>query len=229
MATAEQVSIPVTGRESISGVLHRPAAAGRGARLRPTVIIAHGAGGDMNHEFIVAMAEGLAAAGFAALRFNFLYCEQGKKTPDNPGRLAAAWRAAFEFIRDHDKLGAGEIVVSGKSMGGRIGSQLVADGLLPADRLILFGYPLHPAGKPDQLRDAHLYRIKTPTLFIQGTRDSMCKLEKLEGVVKKMPKRPRLEIIDGGDHSFKVPKAQGRSPREVFAEILQRTADWLGG
>ncbi len=229
MANAEQVNIPVTGRESVSGVLCRPARTGRSRKQLPTIIIAHGAGGDMNHEFIIAMAEGLADAGFATLRFNFVYSELGKKTPDNPGRLAAAWRAAFEFIRNDAQLGATEIVVSGKSMGGRIGSQLVADGLLPADRLILFGYPLHAPGKKESLRDAHLYRLKLPTLFIQGTRDSMCDMEKLEGVLDGMKTKWRLAVVDGGDHSFKVPKARGHSQREVFKDILQRTGDWLLG
>ena len=112
-------------------------------------------------------------------------------------------------------------------MGGRIASQLVAEGRLPIDRLIFLGYPLHPPGKKDKLRDAHLYRIQIPMLFLAGTRDPLCDLEKLNAVLDKLDISWALDVIEGGDHSFKTPKSSGLNPETVFEDMLQKSIAWI--
>ncbi len=221
----EKVTIPVTEALSVSGVMVRPDSA---AAERPSVVlVAHGAGGDMHHDFIVDMADGLAAGGYVSLRFNFIYSEQGRKAPDAPRRLEEVWLAAQRFVRRHPELSVDKLYVSGKSMGGRIASQLVADGRLQAAGLVLFGYPLHPPGKKDRIRDQHFPRIAVPSLFIQGTRDPLCDLDLLRQSLPSLGGPCRLEIVDGGDHSFKVLKSTGRSREEVVAWVLGRALDWL--
>ena len=144
---------------------------------RTGVIVAHGAGNDMETPLLVAFSEGLAAAGYPTLRFNFLYKENGRKTPDRYGTLAETWRQAAVFFRERLSRQIDSWVAAGKSMGGRVASQMVADGLLAAGRLVFLGYPLHPSGNKESLRDAHLYRISVPMLFFAGTRDPLCDLE----------------------------------------------------
>jgi predicted alpha/beta-hydrolase family hydrolase len=153
----------------------------------------------MRNASLMGFAEGLADEKIACLRFNFPYKERGSKAPDPPHVLLDAWRAAFEEARE-----IGDAVwVSGKSMGGRIGSMAVAEGM-PAAGLVFLGYPLHPPGKPDRIRDAHLDDVRVPMLFIQGTQDSFARWDLLEGVVKRLADRAVLHPIEGGDHSLRV-------------------------
>ncbi len=222
----DAVTIPVGEGLSVSGVMVRPDS---GSGERPSaVLIAHGAGGDMHHDFIVDMAEGLAAGGYVTLRFNFMYSEQGRKAPDTPRRLEEVWLAAANFVRHHPELSVNKLYLAGKSMGGRIASLLVADGRLEADGLVLFGYPLHPPGKKEKIRNQHFGRIGIPSLFIEGTRDPMCDLALLRQSLPCLGGPSALELIDGGDHSFKVLKSIGWSRAEVVARILSRTLSWLG-
>jgi predicted alpha/beta-hydrolase family hydrolase len=202
------VTIPVSEDESVSGMLGVPEgfAAGRTA----AVIVAHGAGNDMHTPLLVHFCEGLSRAGYLSLRFNFLYKEKGRKAPDPPEKLVSTWQAAFEFVKTHPQYGTAQIIAAGKSMGGRIASQMTADGLIAPKALIFLGYPLHPPGRKEQLRDAHLYRIKIPMLFFAGTRDALCDLELLKPVVKRLNPSTQLEIIEGGDHSFELPKSFNR-------------------
>lgn len=219
------VTIPVSADESVSGALAVPEGfeAGRGA----AVIVAHGAGNDMHAPLLARFTEGLGRAGFLALRFNFPYMEKGRKTPDPPDRLNRTWEAAFEFVRNHPQFGTPHIVAAGKSMGGRIASQMAADGQLKAEALVFLGYPLHPPGRKDQLRDAHLYRIEAPMLFFAGTRDTLCDLGLLKPVVARLKAPALLEVVDGGDHSFVLPKSARLSEEEVYSDITKRTIAWL--
>ncbi|MEJ2363766.1 MAG: hypothetical protein P8017_03640, partial [Deltaproteobacteria bacterium] len=117
--------------------------------------------------------------------------------------------------------------VGGKSLGGRVASQMVGEGLLPADGLILLGYPLHPPGKKEKVRDSHLYRISIPTLFFAGTRDSLCDLGLLRSVLARLTAPWHLETIEGGDHSFRVPKSAGLTEKEIHQRITEKTNRWL--
>lgn len=222
---AVDVRIPLRPDESVSGVLTVPVSfeAGR----TPVVIVAHGAGNDLHNPLLVSFCEGLARAGCLGLRFNFPYKEKGQKAPDPQAKLVRTWQAVCEFIRSHPEFGTSRIVAAGKSMGGRIASQMTADGLLPAEALVFLGYPLHPPGKKDQLRDAHLYRITVPMLFFAGTRDTLCDIDLLRKVLDRLQAPWTLETIAGGDHSFVLPKSVKRPKEDVHAEVLQKTITWL--
>ena len=221
MATAFQTQIPIPGSDPVSAIINVPDPCPN--PLQWAFIIAHGAGNDMNTPMLEYLAEGLAHAGHLAMRFNFPYRDQGKKSPDPQKKLEATWLAAFEFLKNHPEYRAEKIVAAGKSMGGRVAAQLAAKNVLLADRLIFYGYPLHAPGKTDKLNDAHLYDIQVPMLFFAGTRDALCDLDKLKGVISRMQGAASLEIVEGGDHSFKVPKNLGMRQAEVYQWILEKT------
>jgi predicted alpha/beta-hydrolase family hydrolase len=219
------VAIPVSADESVSGVLNIPQ--GFEAARTAAVIVAHGAGNDMHNPLLAHFSEGLCRAGFLSLRFNFPYKEKGQKAPDPQEKLIRTWQAAFEFIKTHPQYGTSLIVAAGKSMGGRVASQMAADGLISPKALVFLGYPLHAPGKKEQLRDAHLYRIAVPMLFFAGTRDTLCDLELLKPVVGRLGGPAVLETIEGGDHSFVLPKSAGASEEAVHEKILQKSVSWL--
>jgi hypothetical protein len=219
------VSIPVSMEESVSGVLEVPQGFEPGRTA--AVIVAHGAGNDMHNPLLVHFSEGLCRAGYLSLRFNFPYKEKGQRAPDSQEKLTRTWRAVFEFVQGHPEFGTPRIVAAGKSMGGRIASQMAADGLFSPTALVFLGYPLHPPGKKDQLRDAHLYGITVPMLFFVGTRDSLCDLGLLKPVVSRLKGPTVLEMVEGGDHSFVVPKSSKASEEDVYGSILKRTIAWL--
>lgn len=189
------------------------------------IVIAHGAGNDMHAPFITRVHEGLAARGVLSIKFNFPYKERGAKAPDRAPVLEATWHAVLEAVR-RDPLTPRRLILAGKSMGGRMASHIVAEGEV-CDGLVFFGYPLHPARKPDKLRAEHLARVRCPMLFIQGTRDPLCDLERLARVLAPVTTPHTVHIIDGGDHSFKVPRRSGREEADVMAEIIDTTAAWV--
>jgi len=129
-------------------------------------------------------------------------------------------------VRGDPELAPGRLFLGGKSMGGRVASHLAAAGA-ECEGLLFLGYPLHPAGKPERLRDGHLADIECPMLFVEGTRDPLCRLELLQPVLARLGNRARLHLIEGGDHSFRLPKRLGRSEREVWDEILEAAIDWM--
>jgi uncharacterized protein len=219
----KQVVISVSDYVSTSGILITPAAPARSK----AVIIAHGAGNDMNEPCIAAFAENLSHAGYVTLRFNFLYREAGRKVPDKESALEAAWLGAYNFINRMPDITVNEIAGAGKSMGGRIASQMVAQELLPVTRLIFLGYPLHSPANQNVLRDAHLYRIHTPMLFFAGTRDRLCNLDRLKGVLSRIQADWRLSVVEGGDHSFRVPKSLGIAQNTVYKNLADQTIRWL--
>lgn len=153
----------------------------------------------MNDRLLVGFAEGLAEAGVGCLRFNFPYIQRRRSSPDRPEVLIRTWRAAFDFGSQF----GGPIWAGGKSMGGRIASMAAAEGM-PAAGLVFLGYPLHPPGRPERIRDAHLYEIRVPMLFIQGTRDNFARMDLLEPVLGKLGRKATLHTLDGGDHSFRL-------------------------
>jgi predicted alpha/beta-hydrolase family hydrolase len=193
-------------------------------RYRKVAVLAHGAGGNMNTRLLVDLQRGLAKRSIAAVRFNFLYAERGRRTPGRQPQLVACWRSVADWTQR--ELKPKELFLAGKSMGGRMASYLVADGYR-CTGLFFLGYPLHPPGKTDKLRKEHLPRIKPPVLFISGTRDPLCKLDLLKPIVQDLGARAALHIVEGGDHSFKVPKRLGRSEEETTGEILDTVVRWM--
>jgi predicted alpha/beta-hydrolase family hydrolase len=160
-----------------------------------------------------------------AVLFNFPYAESRRRIPDPPAVLEATVAAVADRVRGLP--GVERIVLGGKSMGGRIASQAVAQGT-PADALVFLGYPLHPPGRPERLRDAHLPSITVPMLFLQGTRDAFARWDLIEAVVGRLGAQACLERIEDADHSFAVPKRSGRTSADVEADLLGRLEAWLG-
>jgi hypothetical protein len=196
-----------------------------GPRISETLLVlAHGAGNDMHQPLLVAVQQQLAAGGLAVARFNFPYTERGARAPDPAPVLETCWRAVLAALRE--ALEPRRLVIGGKSLGGRMASHLAAQGA-PVDGLVFLGYPLHPAGRPDALRTAHLDAIAAPMLFFAGTRDPLCRLDLLRATLATLPAPTTLHVIEDGDHSFAVPKRAGRSPAEVYGEIVRVTAAWL--
>jgi hypothetical protein len=188
------------------------------------VILGHGAGGDRRTPLLVRTAEALAAAGRQAVLYNFIYSDQGRRAPDPADVLEATTHAVGDFVSR--ELGAARIVHGGKSMGGRIASQAVAKGAA-ADALVFLGYPLHPPGRTDALRDRHLGAVGVPMLFVQGTRDAFARMDLLERVIATLGDKATLHVVEGGDHSFAVPRSGGRTKAEAEKEVIDTVLGWL--
>lgn len=219
----ERLTIAVTKDESVSAILTMPSV----KTLRTGVITAHGMGNDMENELLVAFADGLAEAGYPTLRFNFPYKEKGLKSPDSQKKLEDTWTAVCRHFQDDKIVNVNHIIAAGKSMGGRVASQLVAEKKLPVEGLIFLGYPLHPADDHSKTRDAHLYQVELPMLFFTGTRDSLCNIKRLQNVLSNLSAPWELEIIDGGDHSFHVPKSIKATEKEIYGRIVKTSRQWI--
>ena len=188
------------------------------------VVLAHGAGGDMHQPLLVHLQEVLADNGHAAARFNFPYAQRGRRAPDATPRLLATWRAVLSYLGV--RLQPRRLVLGGKSMGGRMASMLVAEGQ-HADGLLLLGYPLHPAGKTERLRDTHFDAIGCRCLFVQGARDRLCEPALLRRSLTRLRGEATLYEVAEADHSFAVPKRAGVTAAEVQAGIDAAVLDWL--
>lgn len=216
--------IDIGAGRSVSAVIGLPS----GPPRQPvtTVILAHGAGNDMHTPFLSAVHEGMAARGYAAVKFNFPYTEIGRRAPDPASVLEACYQSVLAAVRANERLAPGRIVIGGKSLGGRMATHLAAGGAATAG-VVLLGYPLHPPGRTDKLRVAHLARIRVPMLFFAGTRDALCQLDLLRQTLQALPAPTTLHVIDGGDHSFNLPKRMQRDAYSVWDEIVAATADWI--
>ncbi len=190
------------------------------------LILAHGAGNDMSNPLLSHVHEALAGYGLLTLKFNFLYKERGARAPDRAPILEATWQAVIAAVRSDPELAPKRIFFGGKSMGGRLASQLVAKGENCAG-LVFLGYPLHPPNKPQSLRTDHWSRLHSPMLFIQATRDALCQLDLLKAALRRVEVPVTLHVIEGGDHSFKVFKTLGRSEQEIEKEIVAAICRWL--
>jgi hypothetical protein len=188
------------------------------------VVLGHGAGGDRRARLLLRIAEDLAASGRRVVLANFPYSEARRRMPDPPALLEASVRAVAEHVRR--EWGPERLVLGGKSMGGRMASQAAAKGLV-ADGLVFLGYPLHPPGRPEVLRDRHLAEVPCPMLFVQGTRDDFARLDLLEPVIARLGARATLHLVKAGDHSFGVRKRDGRDPAEVEREVFAAVRSWL--
>jgi predicted alpha/beta-hydrolase family hydrolase len=188
-----------------------------------TLVLGHGAGAGMDHPFMAGFSRAISGEGVATLRFNFPYIERGRRSPDPERVLRETWLAAF----DAGVAGSGgrAVLAGGKSLGGRIASMCVADGM-PAAGIVFLGYPLHPPGKPERIRDEHLYRIEVPMLFLHGTGDPFATTELLGKVIAKLGARAEDVPIEGGDHSFNV-RGRKRDAREVGAELAGVAAPFV--
>lgn len=219
----EQLRVEINETQSVSALVYP--ATGRG-RAGITLILGHGAGAGQTSGFMVKFANELAARGIDIVTFNFFYMERGRGGPDPKDKLEACYRAVIETVRGHKKLRRNKLAIGGKSMGGRIASQVAAAGVGELLGLVFLGYPLHPPGNPEKLRSSHLPEIKAPMLFVQGSRDTFGTPEELRPIIKKLKTPVKLFEIAGGDHSFKAPKSSG-TPEEIHKLILDEVDRWL--
>lgn len=202
----------------VVSVLHEAATAGAPVA---TFVCAHGAGGNMHDRGMQAVAKELRGRGVDVVRFNFPYSEKKSGRPDPMPVLRATIEAVMADVER-----TGRLLIGGRSMGGRAASMMGADHV-QADGLLLLAYPLHPAGKPDQLRDAHLPSITMPTLCLNGTRDALCRVDLMNAVLPRLRPNFTMHWLDGADHSFHVLKSSGRTDADVLVEMGSTTAAWL--
>ena len=193
---------------------------------RAALILAHGAGAGQKSAFMVATARAFAARGIVTATFDFPYMAEGRKVPDKGPVLEEAWREAIAQAAARPEFAGLPLFIGGKSMGGRIASQAAAERSLPISGLVFLGYPLHPPGRPEQRRDAHLPQIHAPMLFVQGTRDAFGTAEEIRALLPRLAPTTQLFEIEGGDHSFKVPARLGK-PAEVMERIFDTVAAFI--
>jgi predicted alpha/beta-hydrolase family hydrolase len=199
------------------------------AVLRPELykkclIIANGAGGNMESEFISRFHQRLCLENIITVKFNFHYQELGKKVPDRNNKCRETYLGVVNYLIHNEKIAAENIILGGKSMGGRIATQIA--GQTGCEKIIVFGYPLHPPGKPDKLRDAHLYDLDKKVLIFQGEKDAFGNRDELDPVIKKM-KNTRVVYIPQGNHSLKAPKKSGFSNEQIEEMIVEGIKDFI--
>jgi uncharacterized protein len=219
-----QLRVKLSSDQSVTALVY-PAAPQDRAGV--TLILGHGAGAGQTSHFMVEFADALAARGIDIVTFNFLYTERGRRLPDPAGRLEACYRAVIDDVLNLPEFRENRLAIGGKSMGGRVASQVAAtdSGILVG--LVFLGYPLHPPGRPDRLRAEHLPQIRAPMLFVQGSRDAFGTPEELRPIVDRLAARVDLHVVEGGDHSFKVPRKSGLRQEEVHRQIQDFIASWL--
>jgi predicted alpha/beta-hydrolase family hydrolase len=219
---ATELRVPIASTSaSVSALLLRP------SRATALLALAHGAGADMRHPFMVALATMLAQHGVATLRYQFPYTERGNRRPDaQPLLLETVRSAAATALEAAEGL---PIFAGGKSMGGRMTTLAASQAPLSGVRgIVLVGFPLHPAGTPSTGRAEHLANVSVPMLFLQGTRDTLADLELMRETCRSLGARATLHVVDGGDHSFHVLKRTRRTDAEVLEELARATERWAG-
>lgn len=225
MPSRVQIEIPPTG--AVTATVYDSAPE---KRADIALLLAHGAGGNQMSPFMVDYARRLAERGIEVATFNFLYSEQKRRLPDRNDKLEACWRAVIGAAGSGalgPDIARAKLAIGGKSMGGRIASQVAAANAEGVAGLVLLGYPLHPPGKPEQLRTKHLPALAVPTLIVQGERDTFGTPDELRPVLRGLKAKTKLFVVEAGDHSFKVPKSAGVTQAQVHARVLDEVARWL--
>ena len=199
-------------------------------RVGAALILAHGAGAGQHSAFITDFARAIASLGVDVVTFNFLYTEQRRRLPDRAPLLEGCYRAAIAAVREQVDTARRALFIGGKSMGGRIATQVAA-----ADRdddhriagLVLLGYPLHPPGRPEHRRDAHLPAVKRPMLFVQGERDTFATPSELAPVLATLAPRPTLHVVAGGDHSLKSSRKDATAQAAAYDAVQRTIVEWI--
>jgi predicted alpha/beta-hydrolase family hydrolase len=220
---SEPIAVEIAPGQKVTAIVY-PAAKREQAGI--TLILGHGAGAGQTSGFMVSFATALAARGIETVTFNFLYMQQGRRLPDPKDKLEACYRAVIETVARRQR-GRGGLAIGGKSMGGRIASQVAAGDAPDVAGLVLLGYPLHPPGKKEQLRVKHLSDIKAPMLFVQGSRDAFGTPQELRPILETLKAPAELYEVAGGDHSFKVLKRAGVTQEDTYKAVLDRIDQWL--
>lgn len=219
-----QLQVVVNGDASVTATVYRAAVPNPPAAL----ILAHGAGAGQHSPFMTTWARGLAALGLDVITFDFLYMQQRRRLPDKPPVLEGCYRAVVAQVQREVASAREALFIGGKSMGGRMATHIAAaDADLPVSGLVLLGYPLHPPGKPDTRRDAHLPQVARPMLFVQGSRDAFGTPQELAPVFARLSPAPALHVVEGGDHSFRVAQAGAARQAQIDDDARQRIATWV--
>ena len=199
-----------------------------GGEAAAALVLAHGAGAGQRAAFMVEFARALSARGLDLVTFNFPYTEQGRRIPDRAPVLESCYRAVIEAVRAELESARHALYIGGKSMGGRIATQVAAaDSALPVAGLVLLGYPLHPPGKPTERRDKHLPSVGRRMLFVQGSRDAFGTPDELAPVISTLQPAATLHIVQQGDHSFKLSRKDPAAQAELYAALQRVIADWI--
>lgn len=224
MSEPEKIIVNVNNDQNVTALLY---AAAKAKRTGITIVLGHGAGGNQLSGFLRLFAGGLATRGLDVMTFNFLYSEQHRGAPDHKTKLELCYNAVIDAARQQRKLKGNRLVIGGKSMGGRIASQVAAAGAHELAGLVFLGYPLHPPGKPEQLRDAHLTSIRAPMLCMQGSRDAFGTPDELREVIARLKLPATLYEVATGDHSFKVLKSAPLSQAQVYEAAMDEIVNWV--
>ncbi len=214
------VTLPIGADRTIRAVLGVP----RTTTMAAILVLAHGANNNMDSPLIAGLHEKLARQGLVTVRFNFPYSEEGRKRPDPDEVLEGVYRLVLEYVAELEEFKGLRLYLGGKSMGARLAAQLVAQEV-GASGLVFLGYPLHPPGKPENLRDKPLYLLPCPALFIEGARDPFCGLTLLGEVLEKMPVRSDLHVIPKAGHSFET--SHGAMAPDLLDEICRVILGWM--
>jgi predicted alpha/beta-hydrolase family hydrolase len=233
MAETEPRQISIDGPESTTALIYAAQSIAHGAAkgataAAATLILAHGAGAGQRHPFMTTFARGLTQRGLDVVTFDFIYMHRRRRVPDRMPQLIACYRSVISAAREQLESARHTLVIGGKSMGGRAATHVAAeDAELPVRGIVLLGYPLHPPGRPDQMRDAHLPSIRPPMLFIQGSRDVFGTPEELRPVLQKVTPAATLHVVEGGDHSFKLGGRDATRQSELYDRIQRTITDWI--
>jgi uncharacterized protein len=222
----ERHTVPLGPGQTTATIYRASAPAGR------LLVLAHGAGAGQHHPFMTAMGSRLAARGIDVVTFDFVYMHVGRKVPDRAAALEACFGGVIDWATAREEFSGHRLLIGGKSMGGRMATHLAAADFVARDgagprlsAVIALGYPLHPPGKPLQLRTAHLPAIRTPLIVVQGSRDAFGTPDELRPVIAGMPGPVTLHTVDGGDHSFAVARTPRDGVLDAVAGVITGWAD----
>lgn len=182
------------------------------------ILLAHGAGTDQEHPAMAGLRSGLAGGGHSVMTFNYPYTERGSKRPDNQDRLVKCHKAAAGYLAAR----VDRLFLAGRSMGGRMGTYVVAEGHR-TDGLILYAYPLHPAGKPENLRVSQFPNITQPMLFLQGTNDALSRMDLFDEHIASLP-NAEVEVLEGAGHGY---RGGGWTLESMTARYVSASLAWI--
>ncbi len=224
MQTPTELLVPLESGGAVTALVYGAAE----GRASAALVLAHGAGAGQHSPFMAGFATALASLGVDAITFNFPYTEQRRRLPDRRPVLHACYRSAVHTVRRHVESAGRFLFIGGKSMGGRVATEVAAvDEDLAVSGLVLLGYPLHPSGRPADLRAAHLPGINRPMLFVQGARDSFGTPAELGPILTLLSPPATLHVVAGGDHSFKVARASVEEQTVVFDDVQRTIVEWI--
>jgi predicted alpha/beta-hydrolase family hydrolase len=215
---------PIHGLDEVSGVLGVPRWWPTGARV--SVAIAHGANTDLADPLIEELHRRLTEQRYLALRFNFPFAEAKRKRPDSMQVLRRTYRAAIATLARDPTAAPAHLFLGGKGLGAQVAAE-VASVRARVDGLFFIGYPLHPRAKPENVQTDQLFRVVSPMLFLQGTRDRYCDVDVLRRTLSRVGAPTTLQVCQEADQHFKVLKRSGRTSEEVNEEVVAAVDGWI--